>query len=143
MSFFQTGCSGCTGTIGVDQKTLCIRTPGDMNTLLKTFRRYDSIRIIHPTLPSEERQVWERRLADTYTACGCEIGAIGFIAAVGLAFARGIASPHPFTWRNVAFAGASCFALAIAGKIVGIVYARIRLWHLVRNLQGRLAQDSK
>lgn len=138
MSVSSAGCSGCAGKIGIDRRTLCVHSALDLNSLLRTFRRYDSIHLRSAPFGSEERRDWEHRLVDAYTECGCDAGAVAFLTAIGFVFVRGLLSPQAFAWSTAAIALVFCFTMAIVGKIVGMACGRFRLRQLIRDLRPRL-----
>ena len=131
-------CQGCAGRVGVDRRTLCVGSGNDLGKLLRTFRRYDAVFILTPALAAEERRAWEHRLTDAYTECGCDAGAVSLVVALAIVCVVALFFPVAHTWLAVAAGGGFTLGMAIAGKIAGIAYARLRLWRLVNLFRSRV-----
>ena len=78
-------------------------------------------------LDPADRARWEERLTAAYAECGCHAGGAALLLALAAVATVGIASPGAWTWRGTLVAGAICMLAAVAGKLVGIAFARLRL----------------
>ena len=92
-------------------------------------------------LGAVEAAKWEQRLNRETRACGCEAGALGMV--VGIALLLGFAVTHRDAFitspKPTAIAAALLVVMsALAGKSLGLLAARRRLVHALRELQQLL-----
>src|SRR3954451_3034200 len=92
--------------------------------------------VIDASMPSDEARTLERRLNRWYFACGCEQGSVVVMLTLFTCAAAGIVHGFdgPFTWWRIV---AYLLTAALAGKALGLAYAKARLHHLYRQLESR------
>jgi len=81
----------------------------------------------------------QKRVAAFDHECGCAMGGRFLIAAAVLAAGRLLSIPH-ITIGSLLATAASVFAAAIAGKLLGMLVARIRMRLLHREMSVRIVK---
>lgn len=91
-----------------------------------------------------QRKNWERDLNTSYHACGCHQGAVGLIIGLALAGAWTVFSYYQGTGRI----GTALWVVLVGGitgaafgKLAGLLRARGRLKHTIREIQGQWISD--
>ena len=121
-----------------------IETAADLRALQrKTSYRdtADDIQLDVSHLDPDESERWERALNRYAFSCGCELGSAFLVAAI-IAY-LGVRALQPLGlgaigWQQVGIALAIGVVAALVGKLVGLLYARIRLQLTVEGLHRRL-----
>lgn len=92
-------------------------------------------------IPPDAAQYWEERLERYYTACGCETGS-AFMLATLLSYivVLGANGFGTLQWRDLGVGLALTTIAAIAGKIVGLLYARRHLTSTAADLASLIAR---
>ncbi|HKS21283.1 MAG TPA: hypothetical protein VJZ76_00685 [Thermoanaerobaculia bacterium] len=127
-------CAGCRGRLSAPRRTLCIHTARDLDLLLRTWNRYDTI-ILAGVLGPDDGPAWERRLFALYDDCGCDAGGIALLLVLSVIAWLLMTRRAHGDWHAAALAIAACLGAALFGKLAGILIARIRLWRDVRYLR--------
>lgn len=117
-----------------------LSTAGDVRALLRDMPLFGwhaqrSVSVRSHALDDRSRTRWERRITLWLTACGCQSGAL---AAVGVLVWRIVVSSE-LTFGSAAAHLAWVFGAAVAGKIVGLVVARLMLVVDLRRLSREMA----
>jgi VIT1/CCC1 family predicted Fe2+/Mn2+ transporter len=98
-----------------------------------------------PELTKADLRIWEMRLNQEWTACGCragEIAAMLAIAAYVSAAALGAVPAVASTWGHAGWALLAALAAAAAGKVVGRVRSLSRFRRLAREIGGAIGARS-
>jgi hypothetical protein len=122
---------------------LTIRNSSDLSVLRERGRTWRTIEI--PALDDAERHYWERQLIRYRNACGCDSAAgamllsiVGYPVAIAL-------FTDDFWQRPLSFCGIGALIVVIgtiAGKVLGVLYARLRFRLVVSALESRLHAKS-
>lgn len=99
-----------------------------------TKRVIRSIAVVDPELPTDAARRLERQLNRWYFACGCEQGSISVLVTLLVCSATGLAAGFHGSfewWRIVGYV----MAAALAGKALGLAYAKARLRGHYRQLE--------
>ena len=92
-------------------------------------------------MPAVERQIWEARLSALYFDCGCRMGAICALLAVGLFMlcnSLGVWKLGWFSWQLVVWSLASFFIGGLIGKVGGLTVSGYRWRKATARLHERL-----
>lgn len=92
------------------------------------------------SLPLHQASAWKRRLDDLRTDCGCRTGAVVMLSCTGAWLIYSVLSPVAGrTWQRAIVHGlAVLLASGIAGKLIGLALARVRLHLTVRRLRSNM-----
>ncbi|MGE5763863.1 MAG: hypothetical protein ACM3ZF_08320 [Mycobacterium leprae] len=107
-----------------------------------TRRTVRSIVVSDPDLAPPTRASLERRLNRWYFACGCEQGSVAVLLTLVAGIVGGLLHGFdgPLVWWRVML---YVVAAALAGKVLGLAYARLRLRSLCRRLEERFAEAGR
>lgn len=97
------------------------------------------VRIEADTVARERAEAWEKRLNRDYNACGCDTGAVGMLAGVVGYVVWLSLQPGGVTGRGwgALWLGLGVAAAATAaGKLVGLVAARLRIGRTIREIDS-------
>jgi len=123
-------------------KTFIINDLYKLKKLLRFGPKY-RFSIQFSQLTQLENQTWQNRIEKHYDACGCEIGSAFVFAGIviSLIFALLnlsllVASP----WQLAGYFLGFLFIMGGIGKIIGLIYAHIKLKHEIMELTNTLNQ---
>ncbi len=99
-----------------------------------TKRVIRSIVVVAPELPTDTVRRLERQLNRWYFACGCEQGSMAVLGTLLVCSTIGIFAGFdgPLEWWRIV---GYMMAAALAGKALGIAYAKVRLRGLYRRIE--------
>ena len=112
-----------------------MRTDADLAKLTWSWHRYDGIHLVTDELDAVEKARWERRLFTSYTACGCHAGGAAVLLALVALVVEAFVTHADLTWPGVVLRVGICLAAALAGKLIGIAGARLRLQYEIRRVR--------
>jgi hypothetical protein len=120
-----------------------IRTAGDLTTLLSRAARQEVHHVtLELVLDPESKRRLEATINGNLRSCGCQTGAMFVAVALAAGLAAVLLQPARIRWPEsgeVWRVAVFLLALALVGKIVGLIIAEYRLRHAVR--QARLLLD--
>lgn len=95
-------------------------------------------------IPADEAEYWVSRIRSLSRECGCSLGARFMVAALVLYPAAWLWTLRSFLaiWQALLVAAAVVFSAMGLGKLLGVLFARLRLRRVARQLQVRLAAAS-
>jgi hypothetical protein len=116
-----------------------IRTAGDLATLLSLGARREIHRVtLDLALDSENERRLEATINGSLRSCGCQTGAAFVAVALAAGLVAVLLEPSRIRWPEfgeVWRATVFLVALALVGKIVGLIIAEYRLRHAVREVR--------
>ena len=122
-----------------------IKTAGDLTTLLSRVARQE---IHHVTLelalhPESKRRL-EAAINGSLRSCGCQTGAVFVAVALAAGLVALLLQPARIRWPELGEVwrvAAFLLALAVVGKIAGLIIAEYRFRHAVREVR-LLSEDT-
>jgi hypothetical protein len=132
-------CYGCSHALA-STRILRVQAPRDLVGLTRTWHRYDVVELVTERIDPGHRAQWEKRLTDTYTDCGCQMGGAALLAALVAAVVYASAFAGSRSWNTAVIGFIACIVAAVVGKLAGISFARVKLWRYVRRLEVILDQ---
>jgi hypothetical protein len=137
MSSVEARCRGCGGGVP-SGRVLRARTGSDLAALTHSWGRYERIDLLTDELDSAERERWEARLLAAYGECGCHAGGAAVLLTLAALATVATTRPVAWTWAWAGLGIGAVLAAALAGKLVGVAVARIRLRDDIRRVRAFL-----
>jgi hypothetical protein len=103
-------------------------------------RKLDEIYAVIARMPGDEgeKSRLRERARRYHRACGCGLSGLFLIVAI-LASTIGLVLAEPFRWSLIPICLVGSVAAGVAGKAIGIGWAKARLSYLHRSLVRRIA----
>lgn len=126
-------------------KTVLVRQMAELTVFHALFPKYDSILLKFDELTKDENERWGDKLFANYSACGCTTGAYfmltGFILTLlyaALSLKIILSNPMAYVLKGFTI----WVVAALVGKLVGLIFAKIRLFVQLGKLKAILKQRS-
>ena len=113
-------------------------TPGDVRAFLHDmplvgWHAQRSVAVVAPALGERARRGFERRLSLWLSACGCQAGAFAGMSVLAWRVVVAVRAPE-ITWTSALTHLGWFLGAALAGKVAGLVVARLMLVADLRRL---------
>jgi hypothetical protein len=113
-----------------------VSRPEDLTALRRGIRGRVGVQIDLPGLDDERRAYLQRRVERSAAACGCNEGTVAgllyLLVVPALIFTGRLAPSTPLEWLTI---GVGVLAVLIAGKVFGLVAARLALLRALNRIE--------
>ena len=138
-------CSGCTKSLKTRDRDLIVRKAADLSSI-NVWRRHDSIYLRLPQLTANDNAAWESRIQQSYSECGCTLGAYslgGALVILSILLVIKVAQGDFDFYLFSRFSIILLIGSIVAGKLIGILIGRISTVVSIKQLQDIISIDRK